>query len=84
MAPHLLAQVEVNYANGLLGVVIFVVLQHVGVAGQTATAKNKPPLLPCLQGKHTNKGGGLFCVFPTMTAPFPTDRSQAKCVIFPF
>lgn len=40
--------------------VIFVVLQHVGVACQTATAKNKPPLLPCLQGEHRNKAKGYF------------------------
>lgn len=62
-APHLLTQVEINHAYGLLGMVIFVVLQHVGVARQTATAKNKPPLLPCLQGEHTNKGKGYFVRF---------------------
>lgn len=62
-APHLLTQVEIDHANGLLGMVIFVVLQHVGVARQTATAKNKPPLLPCLQGEHTNKGKGYFVRF---------------------
>lgn len=46
---HLFTQVEVDHADGLLGVVILVVLQHVWVARETAAAENKPPLLPCLQ-----------------------------------
>lgn len=50
LASYLLAQVEINHAYRLLGIVIFVVLQHVRVARQTAAAKNKPPLLPCLWG----------------------------------
>lgn len=80
--PYLLTQVEINHANGLLGMVILVVLQHVWVACQTATAKNKPPLLPCLQGEHRNGAKGYMCVL-TMTAPFSTDHRPAKCFIFP-
>lgn len=60
VAPHLLTQVEINHAYGLLGMVIFVVLQHVWVASQTATAKNKPSLLPCLQGEYRNEAKGYF------------------------
>lgn len=56
--PYLLTQVEINHADGLLGMVILVVLQHVWVACQTATAKNKPPLLPCLQGEDRNEAKG--------------------------
>lgn len=80
--PYLLTQVEINHADGLLGMVILVVLQHVWVACQTATAKNKPPLLPCLRGEHRNEAKGYMCVL-TMTAPFPTGHRLAKCFIFP-
>lgn len=61
--------------------VILVVLQHVWVACQTATAKNKPPLLPCLQGEHRNEAKGYMCVL-TMTSPFPDDHRLAKCCTF--
>lgn len=50
LTSYLLTQVEINHAYRLLGIVIFVVLQHVRVARQTTAAKNKPPLLPCLWG----------------------------------
>ena len=59
-SPYLLTQVEINHAYGLLGMVIFVVLQDVWVACQTATAKNEPPLLPCLQGEDRNEAKGYF------------------------
>lgn len=81
MAPYLLAQVEVDHADGLLGVVILVVLQHVWVAGQTATAKNKPPLLPCLRGERRKRAKGYMCAL-TMTAPFPADRRPAREALF--
>lgn len=35
-------------------------------------------------GRTHKQGKGLFCASRTMTAPFPTDRSLAKCFIFPF
>lgn len=78
---YLFTQVEVNHTNGLLGMVILVVLQYVWVARQTATAKNKPPLLPCLQGEHRKEAKGYMCVL-TMTAPFPDDHRLAKCFTF--
>lgn len=49
---HLLTQVQVDHADGLLGVVILVVLQNVRVPGQSPAPKHKPPLFPCLmEGK---------------------------------
>ena len=45
---HLFTQVQVYYADGLLGVVILVVLQNIWVPGQSPTPKHKPPLFPCL------------------------------------
>lgn len=62
---HLLTQVEIDHTYGLLGMVIFVVLQHVWVACQTATAENKPPLLPCLQDEHRNNGDGYLGIRAT-------------------
>ena len=79
--PYLLTQVEINHTNGLLGMVILVILQDVWVACQTATAKNKPSLLPCLQGEHRNKAKGYMYVL-TMTVPFPDDHKLTKCFIF--
>lgn len=49
---HLLAEVEVDDTQGFLGVVIFVVLQDVGVATHPTAAQDEPALLPCLEARR--------------------------------
>lgn len=45
---HLLAAVQVDDADGFLGVVVLVVLQNIGVTAHAAAAKDEPAFLPCL------------------------------------
>lgn len=49
---HLLTEVEVDDPQGLLGVVILVVFQDVGVTAHPATPQDKPAFLPGLKGKE--------------------------------
>ena len=46
---HLLAEVQVDDSDGLLGALALVVLQHVGVAAHAAAAQDEPALLPGLR-----------------------------------
>lgn len=60
---HLLAQVQIDHADGLLGMVILVILQHIWVSCQPPTAQNKPSLLPCLKGER--RTFQLRCMYMT-------------------
>lgn len=47
------ALVEVDDADGLFGVVVPVVLQHIGVPAHAASAQHEPALPPCLRVAQT-------------------------------
>lgn len=49
---HLLTEIEVDHTQRFLGVVIFVVLQDVGVATHPTAAQDEPALLPCLKPRR--------------------------------
>lgn len=53
---HLLAEVQVDDAQGLLGVIILVVFQDVGVTTHPAAPQDKPAFLPGLNGKEWEEG----------------------------
>lgn len=82
LRSYLLTQVEIDHAYRLLGIVIFVVLQHVRVARQTTAAKNKPPLLPCLWGQHKKEAKGYFAC-SDHERPTPQRPQAGKNLRFP-
>lgn len=49
---HLLTEIEVDDTQGFLGVVIFVVLQDIGVATHPTAAQDEPAFLPCLKPRQ--------------------------------
>lgn len=51
---HLLAAVQVDDSDGLLGVVVLVVLQDVGVTAHAAAPQDEPALLPGLEFRQNS------------------------------
>lgn len=57
---HLLTAVQVDDADGLLGVVVLVVLEHVWIPAHPPAAKDEPALLPRLQKRQAAGQGYLL------------------------